>query len=83
MELRFFEGTWEEVLRHGSELVGRRVRLTVLDDVRPQATLDSALAKIIEEAENLSTTLSPTAPSHGDDWGEGVAEKFRRQGFNL
>jgi hypothetical protein len=30
MEQRTFEGTWEEILLHSSELVGRRVRLTVL-----------------------------------------------------
>lgn len=68
-----FEGTWEEVIRHGSELAGRRVLLTVLDDARPQTTLDSALDKIIEEAENLAAIRPPTSrPLLVDDWGEGV-----------
>ncbi len=84
MELKTFEGTWEEVIRHGSELAGRRVRLMVLDDACPQSTLDSGLHKIIEEAENLAAIRPLTGrPPLGDDWGEGVAEKFRRQGLNL
>jgi hypothetical protein len=61
MELKTFEGTWEEVIRHGSELAGRKVRLTVLGDARPQTTLVSALHKIIEEAENLAAIRPPTS----------------------
>ena len=60
------------------------MRLTVLGDARPQTTLVSALDKIIEEAENLAAIRPPTSrPPLVDDWGEGVAEKFRRQGINL
>lgn len=33
MELKVIEGTWEEVARRGAEFAGRRVRVTVLDDV--------------------------------------------------
>lgn len=29
MEQRTFEGTWEEITRRGSELAGRKVRITV------------------------------------------------------
>jgi hypothetical protein len=29
------EGTWEEILDHASELAGRRVRLTVLEETLP------------------------------------------------
>lgn len=47
MEQRSFEGTWEEILRFAPELVGRRVRLTVLsnESSNPQneATLDQVL----------------------------------------
>ncbi len=35
MELKTIEGTWEEVIRRGHELVGHRVRVTVLDDLAP------------------------------------------------
>ncbi|MCU0565644.1 MAG: hypothetical protein MUF49_03505 [Oculatellaceae cyanobacterium Prado106] len=47
MEQHSFEGTWEELLRHAPELVGRHVRLTVLshESSKPQneITLDRLL----------------------------------------
>ena len=77
-----FEGTWEEVARHGAELAGRKVRLTVIDE--PPIALDQALAPIIADAERLSQLLPPVAPTlTEDDWSEGVVEKYRRQGFSL
>ena len=36
MSEQVLEGTWEEIARHGEELAGKRVRLTVLDDSTPQ-----------------------------------------------
>jgi hypothetical protein len=84
MEQRTFEGTWEEVIRHAPELAGRRVRVTVLDAPGRPATLDRALAALIRDAEVLAGELRP-APVQvsADAWAEGVAEKFRRQGFSL
>jgi hypothetical protein len=39
MEQKVIEGTWEEVTQRGQELVGHRVRVTVLDDLAlPTAT---------------------------------------------
>ena len=32
MRLQVLEGAWEEVIRHGPELTGKRVRVTVLPD---------------------------------------------------
>jgi hypothetical protein len=63
MEQRFFEGTWEEILRYAPELVGRRVRLTVLSNESSKsqngATLDQALkgrvGRVQFQPENLST----------------------------
>lgn len=47
MEQRIFEGTWEEILLHAPELIGRRVRLTLLsnENSKPQnvVTLDQIL----------------------------------------
>lgn len=34
MNLQTFEGTWEEIQSHAAELVGHRVRVTVLDEER-------------------------------------------------
>jgi hypothetical protein len=33
-----YEGTWEEIVSHASELTGRRVRLTVLDHISEEAS---------------------------------------------
>lgn len=63
MEQRTFEGTWEEILRHAPELIGRRVRLAVLsnENSKPQngATLDQLLkgriGRVQFQPSNLST----------------------------
>jgi hypothetical protein len=84
MEPRTFEGTWEEIARHGPELAGRKVRLTVLDELGPASTLDRVLAPLIASAEHLAGSLPPAEPSSSaHDWSEGVVEKYRRQGFTL
>jgi hypothetical protein len=44
MEQRIIEGTWEEVARRGDELAGRRVRLTVLDELTTPAAHERATA---------------------------------------
>lgn len=38
MEQKIIEGTWEEIARRGGELAGRRVRLTVLDELSTPST---------------------------------------------
>lgn len=78
------EGTWEEIARRGEEWAGCKVRLTVLDGSSAPVMLDGALAHLIEDAERLAPALHP-APSGrpDDDWPEGIAEKYRRQGFQL
>lgn len=63
MEQRSFEGTWEEILCYAPELVGQRVRLTVLsnESSKPQdgATLDQVLkgrvGRVLFQPSNLST----------------------------
>jgi hypothetical protein len=84
-ESRTIEGIWEDVARHGPELAGKRVQLTVLDERNPQtATLDAALATIVEAAEALAAKhprVEHPQPPH--DWSEGVVNKFSRQGFDL
>jgi hypothetical protein len=39
------EGTWEEILSHGSELAGRRVRLLVLEEADPASPKPLTLAE--------------------------------------
>ena len=84
MEQRTFEGTWEEIVSHGSELAGRKVRLTVLYEPGSPVMLDRTLAHLIEDAEQLVGTLPAKLPTRtADAWSEGVIEKYRRQGFAL
>jgi hypothetical protein len=84
MENLVFEGTWEEIALRGHELAGRRDRVTVLDEPGRPAMLDRALAPLIEEAERLSRQLPPMRePLPADGVSAEVADKFRRQGFEL
>jgi hypothetical protein len=84
MEQRVFEGTWEEVALRSHQFTGRRVRVTVLDETSSPVALDRALAPLIEDAEKLSSRLvnvpEPIPPA---SWTEDIADKFRRQGFEL
>ena len=87
MGQRTFEGTWGEIIHHRSELIGRRIRVTILDEpVSQQPTFAEAAARLIRDAENLASSLpsekaSPISDS--DVWTESVAEKYRRQEFKL
>ncbi len=84
MAKQILEGTWEEMLQRSSELSGRRVRVTVLDEPGIPVTLDHALTKLLEDAEGLSAQLPPISDrSSSETWMDGVVEKFRRQGFEL
>ncbi len=50
MTQQILEGTWEEVSRHGEELAGRRVRVTVLDDVTMPTPRNEAMLSALERS---------------------------------
>jgi hypothetical protein len=59
MAQQIYEGTWEEIAQHASELVGRRVRLTVLEEsaqIEPNRAMLEALRKVSERAKNMPTS---------------------------
>jgi hypothetical protein len=62
MEQRSFEGTWEEILRYAPELVGQRVRLTVLSNesskLQSGTTLDQALKGRVGRVQFRPSNLS-------------------------
>jgi hypothetical protein len=62
MEQHSFEGTWEEILRHAPELVGQRIRLTVLsnESSKPQngTTLDQVLKGRVGQVQFQPSDLS-------------------------
>jgi hypothetical protein len=56
------EGTWEEILEHNAELVGQRVRLTVLPDKSVNSittkTLDQKLKRRVARVHFRPSDLS-------------------------
>lgn len=53
------EGTWEEVAQHADELVGKQVRLTVLEDkpaTRPNEGMLEAMRRVAEIQANMPFT---------------------------
>jgi hypothetical protein len=48
MEQRSVEGTWEKILCYSPELIGRRVRLTVLPNETSEAQNKTTLDKLLE-----------------------------------
>ena len=55
MTTRTLGGTWEEVARHAPEFIGRRVRLTVIEENAPQPNeaMLAALRKVAERSEKM------------------------------
>jgi hypothetical protein len=51
MATQVLEGTWEEITRHANEFVGRKVRITVLDDEVNEML--EALRKVSERSKNM------------------------------
>lgn len=82
MEQRSFEGTWEEILRYAPELVGRRVRLTVLfnenSESQNEATLDQVLKGRVGRVQFQPSNLSIRTKEAFTDL---LAEKYRLPGL--
>lgn len=58
MTAQVLEGTWEEITKYAPELVGRRVRVTILDEEpkhnsQPNEGMLEALRKIKERHKNM------------------------------
>lgn len=56
MATQVLEGTWEEISRHAKDFVGRKVRLTVLEDEaapKPNDEMLEALRKVAERSKNM------------------------------
>ena len=58
MATQVLEGTWEEITKHAKSLVGKKVRVTVLEDApqtkaQPNEGMLEALRKIKERHKNM------------------------------
>lgn len=75
-----FEGTWEELLANAESFRGKRVRLSVVAGVAhpTQAHQKEAWEAFFQKANQVSP-VGDVAP----DIGNAIAEKFRRQGFQV
>jgi len=78
-----FEGTWEELLRRADQFTGRRVRLTVLDEVRVHDSTTTAASWDTLLASYVGAFSSPTPTNRAERveeiWGDSVLEKHRKQ----
>ena len=60
MATQVLEGTWEEITRHAKSFVGRKVRITVLDEEfspKPNRDRLEALHKVSERSKNMPISL--------------------------
>jgi hypothetical protein len=82
MKQRIFEGTWEEILLHAPELVGQRVRLTVLsnENLKPQnvVTLDRILKGKVGRVQFQPPDLSTRTK---DAFADLLVEKYKQSGL--
>jgi len=59
MTTQVLEGTWEEITRHAKNLVGRKVRLLVLEDedlITPNQKALDVMQKVQEKQRNMRFT---------------------------
>ena len=77
MKQAIYEGTWEEIASHASELTGRRVRLTVEVRTPPCYSLAEALKGKVGIIDEASLDLSNNT---GQKFAELMQEKYSQRG---
>ncbi len=87
MALEVLEGTWEEIAQHAAEFSGKRVRLTVIEpQAQPPTVAERPRSEALPSFIGAIDSREPWEPrkrSKPDAFGEGVIEKFRKQGLVL
>lgn len=77
-----YEGTWEEIVSHASELKDRRVRLTVLEPITDEdkTALDYSLAEALKGKVGIIEEASPELSTHtGGKFAELMQEKYLKK----
>ena len=77
-----YEGTWEEIVSHASELTGRRVRLTVLDHISDEVNTPPgySLAEALQGKVGIIEGASPDLSTHtGERFAELMREKHLKR----
>jgi len=81
-QLREVEGQWDELIRRPDRFAGQRVRVTVLPDEKIVGS--SVLAEIRRWlAEGDALDIAPLGNGRPNAFGDGLVEKFRKQGLVL
>lgn len=66
MTTQVLEGTWEEITKHAKRLVGRRVRLTIIDEepmTKPNERALAVIQKVIDRQKSMRETSGESAVS--------------------
>ncbi|HZK79407.1 MAG TPA: hypothetical protein VFC46_00020 [Humisphaera sp.] len=80
--MKQFEGQWDEVIRLSDQFTGRRVRVTVLsDDGTAAPSMVNEVRRWLAEGDALEAV--PPINVGSNVFGDGLVEKFRKQGLVL
>jgi hypothetical protein len=77
-----FEGTWEDIVRRGNQLAGKRVRVTVLAEEADQERLRAAALELIDQAVPGPDPNRPPLRGRSAEFANAVADKLRKQGIS-
>ncbi|MGA2441071.1 MAG: hypothetical protein ABSH08_08935 [Tepidisphaeraceae bacterium] len=81
-QLKQIEGQWDELIRRPEQFAGRRVRVTVLSDKNTAGTsMPAEIRRWLAEGDALG--IGPHGNVRPDVFGDGLIEKFRKQGLVL
>ena len=79
--LEQFEGTWEEILDRADRLAGKRVRVTVLEEVNQEELRRRAYKLMAEIDAADSEPVQKTMHGASSEFADAVVEKLQRQGI--
>lgn len=65
MATTVFEGTWDEIVKHAAEFSGRRLRVTVLEEQKPQPNRKAM--EIMKQVKELQKDMRFTDGSKTQD----------------
>ncbi len=77
MATQVLEGTWEEITRHAKKFIGRKVRITVLEDevaLKPNNEMLEALRKVSERSKNMPFSSEISNDFNKSEWLKSVSE---------
>ncbi len=63
MAMQTLEGTWEDVAQHAPEFMGRRVRVTIIEEDPPQPNKKAlaVIRRIAEKQKNMPVTAGESS----------------------